>query len=113
MVENIVNQEGIEKIELKEKVQNIYQNLKLAFGGKSQIPDYVFGQALAGQVNNSYLGMNKNGKVEQETLNQIIEISIATVNEGWGDQEEYFANADEIKRGLNEGLKEAGLDYKV
>lgn len=100
------NFEGIEGNEaLRNKLQDIHDHLVAAFGGKSQVPDYVFGQAIAGQINNSSLGQI----VEGVAPKVIFEAAGEVINKYWEDQEGASAHIDEIAQGYNEQMKHLGL----
>lgn len=92
---NVPPQEHEKQPERHEKVLG---DLATAFGGYSQVPDYVVGMAIMGQVNNG--GLEFGPKQLDDVVNQICE--------RWEDQD---PNADEIRAEIVRGMKEQAKEW--
>lgn len=85
---------GQERRESKEeRSSQIWGRLADAFGGYSQVPDYVVGMAIAGQINNN--GLEFGSKQLDEVVDQICE--------RWEDQD---PNPAEVRAEIIRGMKE-------
>ncbi len=84
--------------ETKDRSLEIWDKLAEAFGGYSQVPDYVVGMAIIGQVNNN--GLEFGRKQLDELVNQICE--------RWEDQD---PQADAIRADIIRGMKEGAKDW--
>lgn len=86
--------------EHKEKSRHvkILEELAMAFGGYSQVPDNVVGMAIAGQINNNGL------KFSSEELDEVVD----QICERW---EEQNLKPEEVRNHILRGIKEQGKDW--
>jgi hypothetical protein len=95
---NSVLDESQDQAETMERHTKIWPDLALAFGGYSQVPDYVLGMAIAGQINNG--GLKFGPKELEDVVNQICD--------RWEDQD---PNPTEIRQDIIKGMKEQATEW--
>ena len=88
-----------EREKSNERHTKIWGDLATAFGGYSQVPDRIVGEAIAGQINNNNL------KFGPKQLDDVVE----QIFEKWGDQD---PNADKVREEIVKGMKEASKEWK-
>lgn len=91
------------------KAEKLMDSLAMAFGGKSQIPDFVVGMAIAGQCNNGHLS-HKDAPDRREFMENVIE----AICDQWDDVDiDFDTLLSSIAKGIKmqcEGWGETGND---
>ncbi len=90
-----------DKQERKEsnRYDEVWDRLADAFGGYSQVPDYVVGMAIAGQINNNGL----------EFGTKQLDDMVGKICERWEDQN---PEPDKVRQEIIRGMKEMTKSWK-
>lgn len=80
----------------------VWNKLADAFGGYSQVPDYVIGMAIAGQINNGGLSI-------EDATNELDRV-VEQICERWEDQDPQ-PDAGKIREEIIRGMKEEAKNW--